>query len=324
MTREPKPETTPDRDAISIDEIETALCCPRRHQYAHRQSIATQTRQDAIDRRTRLYRDVLTATLERADEPTESVLTETAMACLADRLDERSDPRIERSRQRRYDEASIRNAIETYIADHGTDHAAGAIAVGETESYQMDGYTVECPVDCFWSDGQHYEIARFVTTLDGIVWENPYSDPVSGYRDQEEFYPRQVGSILRAYATIHAVAAAHDVDARRIQYRYYAIAEETYPGDGNAGGTNTKSGTRTDTQASEFSPTIVTASRDVTDTCWEAGDACDEVLAATAGTIAAENWDPTGDRWEEIRSRSCRYCPYQSMCLDAINEAVRF
>ncbi len=288
---------------IGIDEIETYLCCPRRHQYAHRQSIATQAGGAAADRRSQLYRSILTAALKRASEADTS-LSEAATDAVDDAIGEATHS------TGRYDAATIRNAVTTYADDHAA-HATGAIAIDETARYRTGGYTIDCPVDCYWREGNQYEIARFVTTLDGIVWENPYSDPIAGYRDGEEFYPREVGSILRAYATIHAVADATDIDPHRIRYRYYAIAAETYPTDRDAAG-------------GAFDPTVITESRDVTDTCWDGGEACETVIADTAASIAAEHWDPTGDRWAEIQRRSCRDCAYQSMCLDAINEAVRF
>lgn len=310
-------ESTDDTDSIELDEIETYLCCPRRYQYDHEQEIRTRTTQDAVDDRTELYRDVITSTLAEhgesgGDEVPNEALYETATKTLQRRLDapSESDSQGGDSSHQRYDEASVRNAIANYIDDDGTAHAEGAIAIDETYTYETGGYTFACPVDCCWIEDSSYEIARFVTTLDGIVWENPYSDPVAGYRDQEGFYPRQVGSILRAYATIHAVAAAHGIGVHNVSYRYYAIAEETYPSyedDGRRAG-----------------PEVVSASRDVTDACWEAGEACASVLAEAATGIVNGDWSPTGDRWADILSQSCQYCKYESMCLDALNEEVRF
>ncbi len=304
------------RDPIGLDEIETYLCCPRRYQYAHRQEIGTRTAQDAIDARTALYRDVITATLAEYDgvEATTDALRETAARNRQRRLNASTADARSRSASvhRQYDRASVRNAIANYVDEYGQAHAAGAIAIDETYTYETGGYTFDCPVDCCWEDDGSYEIARFVTTLDGIVWANPYSDPVAGYRDGEGFYPRQVGSILRAYATIHAVAAAHDLNVHNVSYQYYAIAEETYPSYGDDG------------QSGASGPEVVAASRDVTDTCWDAGEACPAVLTEAAVGISTDDWSPTGDRWADIAANSCRHCSYQSMCLDYINDEVTF
>ncbi|MFC4544423.1 hypothetical protein ACFO5R_21060 [Halosolutus amylolyticus] len=300
------PDATADAP-IGLDEVETYLRCPRQYQYEHRQTIRTRTARDAIDRRTELYRTVLTSTLDRCD-PDEATLRETAMACLQDRLEATTaEAGGATGHHRRYDEASIRNAVANYVAEYGQAHAEGAIAIDETYTYAADGHAFACPVDCFRTDGERYEIARFVTTLDGVVWENPYSDPVAQYRDCEAFYPRQVGSVLRAYATIHAVAAAHGIDAHNVVYRYYAIAQETYPDYGNDGS----------------GPEVVSDRRDATDACWEADDACDDVLAEAARRIVDGDWNP-GDRWDEVVARSCRNCKYQSMCLDHLNREVQF
>lgn len=332
-----------DGEPIALEMVETFLCCPRRYQYEHEQEIRTRTTQDAIDDRTELYREVITATLAecRRGEVTTEALHETAESNLHGRLDGASESdarsRAVDSNHRRYDEASVRNAVANYVDDYGEAHAEGAIAIDETYTYATGGYTFECPVDCVRTDGDTYEIARFVTTLDGIVWENPYSDPVAGYRDQEEFYPRQVGSILRAYATIHAVAAAHGIDVHNVHFRYYAIAEETYPNYEENGrenravdGRKNRTGNGRENQAengqgNRAGPEVIAARRDVTESCWEADEACPAVLAdAASGITDDDGWTPTGDRWTDIVARSCRYCKYQSMCLDHINEEVRF
>ena len=304
-------DTDTDTTPIGLDEVETYLCCPRQYQYAHHQEIDTRTTQDAIDARTARYRDVITATLaeyEGRETPVET-LRETASRN-RQRVETAADSRSQSAAtHRQYDRASVRNAIANYVEEYGQAHAAGAIAVDETYTYSTGGYTFACPVDCCWlADDGSCEIARFVTTLDGIVWANPYSDPVADYRDGEGFYPRQVASILRAYATIHAVAAAHERSVHNVSYRYYAIAEETYPNaaDERAG------------------PAVVGASRDVTEPCWEADEACPAVLTEAAVGITGGDWSPTGDRWPEIAANSCRHCSYQSMCLDYINEEVQF
>ncbi|WP_265110546.1 PD-(D/E)XK nuclease family protein [Halosolutus halophilus] len=317
MASDREPASNPDANAddpIGLDEIETYLRCPRQYQYEHRQAIYTRTTRDAIDRRTGLYRDVVTSALERCDGGDDATLRETAMESLQERLDAstEADSRLATARHRRYDEASIRNAVANYVDEYGRAHAEGALAIDGTYAYSAGGYTFACPVDCCLTDGGTYEVARFVTTLDGIVWENPYSDPVADYRDREGFYPRQVGSVLRAYATIHAVAAAHGIDVHNVRYRYYAIAQETYPDYEDDG------------QAPRSGPQVVADRRDVTDACWDAGGACDDVLAEAAGRIVDEDWEPAADRWDDVVARSCRRCKYQSMCLDYINEEVQF
>ncbi|GEM_PF-4844536 len=303
----------PPPEPIGLDEVETYLCCPRRYQYAHRQEIGTRTTQDAIDARTERYRDIITSTLaaHSGAAVTTDVLRETARTQQRRPNAAAADSRSRAAgSHRRYDRASVRNAIATYVDEYGQAHAEGAIAIDETYRYTTGGYSFACPVDCCWVEDGSYEIARFVTTLDGIVWANPYSDPVADYRDGEGFYPRQVGSILRAYATIHAVATAHELNPHNVSYRYYAIAEETHPSyeaDGRAG------------------PEVVSASRDVTETCWEADAACPGLLTeVAAGLTADDGWSATGDRWAEIVATSCRHCSYQSMCLDYINEEVQF
>ena len=171
--------TIPDPDEpIPLEAIESVLRCPRQYQYDHRQTIRTRTTRDASERRTALYRDVLTAALDRCSGPDN--LRDAAAAILQDRL-EAGGPGdgVTAAHHRQYDEASVRNAVENYVAEHGETHAADAIAIDETYTYSTDGVTVACPVDCLRSDDGGYEIIRFVTTLSGVVWENPYSDPVS-------------------------------------------------------------------------------------------------------------------------------------------------
>ncbi|WP_246999398.1 PD-(D/E)XK nuclease family protein [Halosolutus gelatinilyticus] len=314
MASDAPAETAGERsEPIDLAEVETYLRCPRRHQYEHRRRIHTATRRDAVAARTAIYRAVITAALDRwsAAAPDRSTLRETATAALYEHLDGASifEGRPGTSRQRRYDEATVRTAVENYVDERGEAHAESAIAIGETYAYAAGGETLACPVDLFREADGGYEIVRFVTTLDGVVWEDPYSDPVADYRSGEGFYPREVGSVLRAYATIHAVAAAHDVSAHNVRFRYYAIAQETYPAH-DAGGRNPR-------------PEVVAADRNVTDPCWDAGSECETLLREVATSVAARDWDPA-DRWDAIAARSCRDCKYRSMCLDYINEEVRF
>lgn len=294
-----------DSTPIGIDEIESYLRCPRRFEYDHRREIHTATDADAVASRDDRYRTAIAAALDRDGAPSRTRLLEAALGALEDRSSETALGRRPGDARRRYDESTARNAIAAYVEADGGRHAESAVAVDETRTYSIDGYRVSCPTDLVRECEGGYEIVRFVTTLDGIVWANPYRDPVAAYREREGFYPREVGSVLRAYATTHAVAASRGVDAAAVRFRYYAIAQETHP--------NPDTG----------EPAVTPRSRDVTESCWEAEDAAEALLAETAAAIdSADSLEI--DRWDDVVDTSCPRCPYRRLCLDYVNHEVRF
>ncbi|WP_323171293.1 hypothetical protein [Natrialba sp. PRR66] len=309
---EPATETT----TITATELATHLVCPRRYEFRFERPLSA--REGSHDRvrarRRELLRRPIIAGL-RADGD-----------AAADRVDaalERFDRHWHSSResyladeQEQYDEEAVAAAIEAYFSNGGHDHAERLVDADTTLGYERDGIRYEAAVDAVVERDQGYLAIRYVPDLTGILHVSWSDSHVRDFLDGRKYYPRQIGSFVRAGVAIRGLKAEFGIDLP-CDFAYVAPLAESRPAYEFASESGSES-------ASEPGVHVDIAHRHFEDAYEEERLDLVELIGDRAAAIRAGETDPRERRFDEITATACEYCAYRDACPDHLAAEVSF
>lgn len=294
-------------NVVTADEIAAHLRCPRQYEFEHERPVSppptSPNRRD--ERRRELLSESIIAGL-RLDSASPD--ERTAAAC--DRFDE-----LRRSansaylvdEQAQYDEAVVRAAIEAYFDGDGREHAKRLVAADVTLGYERGGIRYETSVDAVVKTDHGHLAIEYLPSMQGILhvsWDK--ENNVQEFVAEQKFYPRQIGSFVRAAIAICGLTAEYDL-TRNHDFAYISLLENSRPAYENPDGIHV------DPEARHFRSAYQAEKDDL-----------DALVADRAGAVLDSETDPRDWQFGEITDRSCSYCAYRNACPDALESELSF
>ena len=298
-------ESTAD-EVVTAAELAAHLRCPRQYEFEHERPLSpSETSGERLaDRRRELLGESIVAGLcLDAASPDERV----AAAC--DRLAELRDAARSSSlvaEQVRYDREVVETAIEEYFTGSGQDHAERLVAADETLSYERDGVRYETTVDAVVERDSGYLALDYRPTMNGVLNVSWYDDNVRRFEEGEGFYPRQIGSLVRAAVAIRSLTDEYGLTPN-YDFAYVALLEDSRPAYDAAGEIHV------DVTQRHFQSAYEQEKADV-----------NALVASRAAALRDGETDPREWQFDAITDRSCSYCAYQHACPDYLESELSF
>ncbi|ELZ00096.1 hypothetical protein [Natrialba asiatica] len=307
-------ETATETTVITATELATHLVCPRQYEFTFERPLSPRegSRDRVRARRRDLLRRPIIAGL-RADARSETERIDTAL--------EQFDQRWRLSResylageQERYDEEAVGAAIEAYFSNGGHGHAERLVDADATLGYERDGIRYEAAVDAVVERDQGYLAIRYVPDLTGILHVSWSDSHVRDFLDGRKYYPRQIGSFVRAGVAIRGLKAEFGIDLP-CDFAYVAPLAESRPAYEFEPGPESPSGSgvHVDIARRHFEGAYEEERWDLV-----------ELIADRAAAIRAGETDPRERRFDEITATACEYCAYRDACPDYLAAELSF
>ncbi|MFW6321032.1 MAG: hypothetical protein ACOC0Z_04220 [Halohasta sp.] len=291
---------------ITADELASYVVCPTRYEFEHVRPISPRADHSDVsfDRRREILADGLLAGLA-AD-----VGSPEARASLAtDRIVGQWSTTVEtylNDDQRRFDRELLEAAIADYFERFGTEHAAGLVETTPVLASKFDGISYETEVDALVETDGRYRAIRFLPTLNGVhpSWKD--EGLVEEYVSRSQFYPRQIGHLLRAWTALRGLLSTYGMDAD-VEFTYVSLFDDV----GISYGTGSE-------------PTASVTLRNF-GSLFEAERSEIRTLLRDLGPklIEGEYAIPEADR-SRIADNCCEFCPFQDGCPAYIRSDVAF
>ena len=291
---------------ITADELASYVVCPTQYEFEHVRPITPRADHSDVtfDRRRALLADGLLAGL------TAEVESPAARADLAtDRIIDQWPTTVGsylNDAQQQFDTEILEVAIANYFERFGEAHATGLREPNPVLSSDFDGIRYETEVDALVETAGRYQALRFLPNLYGVhpAWKD--EGLVEEYRSRSEFYPRQIGHLLRAWTALRGLLSAHGMDAD-VEFTYVSLFDDVRISYG-AGS----------------DPTASVTMRHFGD-LFEAERGEIRTLLRDLGPklIDGEYAIPDADR-SLIADKCCEFCPFQDGCPAYIGSDVAF
>jgi|GEM_PF-404324 hypothetical protein len=291
---------------ITADQLASYVVCPTQYEFEHVRPITPRADHSDVtfDRRRALLADGLLAGL------TAEVESPAARADLAtDRIVgqwPKTVPSYLNEEQQQFDTELLEAAIANYFERFGETHAAGLVETTPVLGSDFDGIRYETEVDALVKTEGQYRAIRFLPNLYGVhpSWKD--EGLVEEYRSRSEFYPRQIGHLLRAWTALRGLLSAHGMDAD-VEFTYVSLFDDVRISYG-AGS----------------DPTASVTMRHFGD-LFEAERGEIRTLLRDLGPkiIDGEYTIPGADR-SLIADNCCGFCPYQDGCPEYIGSDIAF
>ncbi len=293
-------------EVVTAAELATHLQCPRQYEFEHERPLspATTSRDRLADRRRELVRESIIAGLSLdAASPDERV----AVACeRLDGLRATAESSSLVAEQVRYDREVVETAIEEYFGGDGHDHAERLVAADETLSYERDGVRYETTVDAVVERDSGYLALEYRPTMNGVLNVGWYDDNVRRFEEGEGFYPRQIGSLVRAAVAIRGLTSEYGLTPN-YDFAYVALLEDSRPAYEAAGEIHVEVARR------HFGSSYEREKADV-----------NALVEARAAALRDGETDPRDWQFDAIAERSCSYCAYRNACPDSLESELSF
>ncbi|MEA1932131.1 MAG: hypothetical protein U9O06_11370 [Euryarchaeota archaeon] len=291
---------------ITADELASYVVCPTQYEFEHVRPISPRTDHSDVtfDRRRELLADGLLAGLTADVETTE------ARASLAtDRTVEKwpkTVPSYVNEQQQQFDSELLEATISNYFERFGAEHAEGLVETNPVLGSSFDGIRYETEVDALVETESGHRAIRFLPNLYGVhpAWKD--EGLVEAYLSRSEFYPRQIGHLVRAWTALRGLLSAHGMDAD-VEFTYVSLFDDVRISYG-AGSDPTASVTMRHFQELFES---------------ERGEIRTLLRDMGPKIIDGEYAIPDADR-SLIADNCCEFCPYQDACPAYIRSDVAF
>lgn len=293
-------------DVVTAAEIATHLECPRKYEFEHQRPVSppeTSSNRREEHRRELLRESIIAGLRLDTDSPDER----TEAAC--ERFEQLSRPSQSSylvDEQARYDEEVVAAAIAAYFSGDGHEHGERLITTDATLGYERDGIGYEVTVDAVVEQDGGYLALEYLPNTNGVLNVGWYDDNVRRFEDGKGFYPRQIGSFVRAGIAVCGLMDEHGLSPN-YDFAYVSLLENSRPAYETAGEIHV------DIEARHFRSAYDTEKADL-----------DALIEDRAAALLGEETDPRDWRFDEITDRSCSYCSYQNACPDYLESELSF
>lgn len=291
---------------VTAAEIAAHLKCPRQYEFEHERPVSprqTSSHHLAEHRRETLRKSIITGLRLDTDSPDERVAS--ACECF-EQLWRAPLSSYLVDEQARYDEEVVAAAIEAYFFGDGHDHGERLVAADATLGYERDGVRYETTVDAVVERDAGYLAIEYVPNMDGVLNVGWYEDNVRRFKDGEGFYPRQIGSFVRAGIAISGLMDEYGLTPN-YDFAYVSLLEDGRPAY-EAGDE-----IHVDVEKRHFRSAYDTEKADL-----------DALIEDRAAALLDGEIDPREWQFDEITDRSCSNCSYQNGCPDYFESELSF
>jgi len=291
---------------ITADELASYVVCPTRYEFEHVRPITPRADHADVtfDRRRALLAEGLLAGLTADGETTEA-RTSLATERIVGHWPETVDSYLN-DEQQRFDRELLEAAIGNYFERFGAEHADGLVEPDPVLGSEFDGIRYETEVDALVETDGRYRAIRFLPTLRGVhpSWKD--EGLIEEYVSRSEFYPRQIGHLLRAWTALRGLLSAHGMDAD-VEFTYVSLFDDVRISYG-----------------AESDPTASVTMRHFGD-LFESERGEIRTLLRDLGPklIDGAYAIPDADR-SLIAERCCGFCPFQDGCPESIRSDIAF
>lgn len=291
---------------VTATELATHLVCPRQYEFSFERPLSTrETSYDRVrERRRELLRQSIIAGL-RADVNAAADRVDAALERF-DRLWRSSRESYLTDEQAQYDEDAVSAAVETYLSNGGHEHGERLVDADTTLGYERDGTRYEAAVDAVVERDRGYLAIRYVPDLRGVLHVSWSDSHVQDFRDGRKYYPRQLGSFIRAGVAIRGLKNEYGIDLP-CDFAFVAPLAESRPAY------ESTSGVRVDVERRHFEDAYDEEKWDLV-----------ELIEDRAAAIQAGETDPREWRFDAITDSACQYCSYRDACPDQMAAALSF
>ncbi|WP_210424194.1 hypothetical protein [Halorussus ruber] len=293
-------------DVVTAAQIASHLECPRKYEFEHERPVSPP--KESLDRRDEhrrvLLRGSIIAGLRLDDASPDE---RTAAAC--DRFEElrRSSPSSYLvDEQARYDGEVVAAAIAAYFDADGHEHGERLVAADETVGYERGGVRYETTIDAVVERDGGYLALDYRPNLHGVLNVGWYDDNVRRFEEGEGFYPRQIGSLVRAAIVIRGLMNEHGLGPN-YDFAYVSLLEDSRPAYDAPGEIYV------DVEQRHFGGAYDEERADV-----------NALVADRAAALLSGETDPREWQFDEIIDSSCSYCAYQNACPDYLESELSF
>ncbi|ADD05960.1 uncharacterized protein Nmag_2399 [Natrialba magadii ATCC 43099] len=299
-----------DQTVVTADALATHIVCPRQYEFAFERPLsARETSTDRVrDRRRQLLRRSIIAGL-RSEADSEEGRVEAALEWLDHEWRQASagdrQPYIADA-QEQYDADALAAAVETYFSNGGHEHAERLVEADTVVGYERDGVRYEATVDAVVERDRGYLAIRYVPTLHGVLQVSWSDTHVREFMDGQSYYPRQIGSFVRAGVAIRGLKAEYGFDLP-CDFAYVAPLAESRPVY------ESESGVRVEVEQRHFEDAFEEETRDLVD-----------LIEERAAAIRDGKTDPRAWRFAKITDSACEYCAYRDACPDRMGAELAF
>lgn len=301
-----------DSRRLSPSRLATYGVCPRQYEYDRVWDVETPDESRRYMDRGLIYHAAIEETCEtvrdwepdadRSDARIHELALETVESLWerqADRSEYQSDAQFE------YDRALTIEAIDSFFASDGTDHARHSVATEETVTCERDGRPLKGRVDNIVRTDDGLHIYDYKGSFNGIIsWY--FAESIPAHREGEEYIGELLKSLFQAAIYIEG---ARNLDVYEpgmdVQFSFYGLMAEK-DREGHPEG---------------LQVSVRGYPREVTDIYHEYHDDIWALVEHCYDGIVTERFEPT--RFEQIREEECDDCAYQAMCGDYLAAEVR-
>lgn len=291
---------------ISADELANYVVCPTQYALEHVRPISPRADHSTVsfNRRRELLADGLVAGLTApVDSPDDRASVAT------DRIVSRWPETVEsylNDDQQQFDADILQAAVTDYFERFGEAHAEGLVETDPMLGSEFDGVRYETEVDALLETERGYQAIRFMPKLHGVhpSWKD--DGLIEEYVSRTEFYPRQIGHLLRAWTALRGLLSTHGMDAN-VEFTYISLFDDVGVSYGSDRAPNASVTMR------QFGSLFEA----------ERGDIRTLLRRLGPKLIDGEYAIPEADR-SRIVEQCCEFCPYQDGCPEYIRSDVAF
>lgn len=293
---------------VTAAEIETHLACPQQYRFEHERPVSPRRtdRNQVRDRRRALLRRAIIAGLrvdtESADDRIAAAVEDVT------RRWQSTDASYLTEEQAQYDKRAVTQSIESYLSDAGHRHGNQLVTTETTLEYERNGIRYRTTVDAVVERDGRYLAIRYVPDMTGVLQVSWYDDNVERFTDGRGFYPRQIGSFVRAAIALRGLMNEYGLHPT-YDFAYRSLL------DGSRPAYDAADAVRVDGEQRHFRDAYETEKRELT-----------ALIEDRAVAILRGATDPRDREWrfDEITDRSCGFCPYQDACPEYMEADLSF